>query len=348
MTNIRARQWIYVQYFDYLPIEVNDISQILSKDNCKEWAYIVHDKDHQDNGNLIKPHIHVLIKYDNPKTVDHLAKIFLDKPQFFEVWNGRINNGYSYLIHATSEASTVGKYKYSVDDVVASFDFSKRMREIQKQVTKKKVLKSKVVDIFINQYADDEIDYTELEDAIGVAQLAKRKTVIDHIDQINATKKHKQWLQEFKDKAMETHWLWGGAGVGKTRYARWIAKDEDAAILGSSRDYFQEYRGQRIVILNDLRPNDFNYADLLRILDPHEHNKLAPRRYHDMYLNLEMLIITTPYSPFEFYKESKIENPKVDTYEQLKRRVHSIHITSEYIRQVMPNEINQPYEWCNF
>ena len=64
MTNIRARQWIYVQYFDYLPIEVNDISQILSKDNCKEWAYIVHDKDYQDNGNLIKPHIHVLIKYD--------------------------------------------------------------------------------------------------------------------------------------------------------------------------------------------------------------------------------------------------------------------------------------------
>ena len=136
---------------------------------------------------------------------------------------------------------------------------------------------------------------------------------------------------------METHWVWGEAGAGKTRYARWLTRNQKVAVLGSSRDYFQEYHGERFVILNDLRPNDFKYADLLRLLDPFEIGKMAPRRYKDLPLNIEMLIITTPYSPRSFYRESFIDNRDVDTFEQLERRVHEVHLTSEFVSEILPN-----------
>lgn len=344
---LRARQWMYVQYFDYLPIKVEDFKTILNKDSCLEWAYIVHDKDKKADGALIKPHVHVLLKYSNPQTIDHLTKLFSDEPQFFEAWKGRINNGYSYLIHATSEAADLGKFKYNPNEVVASFNFPNKIAIVQKEVASKKALNGKAVDIFVNKYAEREISYEELEEAIGVAQLAKKKNVIDQIDKINAEKRHKEWLRDFQGKAMETHWLWGSAGVGKSRYAKWLARNDQVAILGSSRDYFQEYHGEHIVILNDLRPNDFNYADLLRLLDPYEHDKMAPRRYHDVYLNLEMLIITTPYSPWKFYQECKIDNSEVDSYEQLKRRVHAIRITDEFMKEVMPEEFKEE-DWLAF
>lgn len=324
---------------------MDDLAEILTKENCQEWAYIVHDKDTKEDGSLIAPHVHVLIKYINPQTLKHITKVFTDKPQYFDIWKGRINNGYSYLIHATSEASNEGKYKYSPNEVVASFNFSKRIKKIQRQISQKKVNN---IDLFINKYAEGDLSHRELEQAIGVVELAKRKTVIDRIDQINAINAHKKWLKNFQGKAMETHWLWGAAGVGKTRYAKSLVKNDKVAILGSSRDYFQEYKGEHIIILNDLRPNDFNYGDLLRLLDPYEHNKIAPRRYHDVYLNLEMLIITTPYSPWDFYRQSHIDNPKVDTYKQLSRRVHAIHVTQDFVKEIMPDKFNLNYENLGF
>ena len=345
-SDLRARQWMYVQDLNHLKVNLDDLINILEQSNSSEWAYIVHDEDLDENGELIRPHIHTVLKFTNPQTLSHLTSMFKDKSQYFQIWKGRINNAYSYLIHATSSA--IGKKKYDPEKVTASFYFVKRIKQIQLRVSNKKVMSSKVIDIFLNKYADGEITYGELEEAIGIAQLAKKKNIIDHIDQINAIKEHKQWLKQFEGHTMESLYLYGDAGVGKTRYARWLTRREEVAILGSSKDYFQEYHGEKIAILNDLRPNDFNYADLLRILDPYEHNKLAPRRYHDIYLNLEMLIITTPYSPWDFYKQCKIDNPEIDTFEQLNRRLHAIHITSKFMKEVMPGEFNQNDEWKGF
>lgn len=128
-------------------------------------------------------------------------------------------------------------------------------------------------------------------------------------------------------------WLWGDAGVGKTTYAKKLLSQENYIVLGSSNDYFQSYTDESFAIINDLRPEDWKYADLLRLLDPYEHNKMAPSRYHDKELNLEMIIITTPYSPQSFYHNSRIFNPKIDSFEQLKRRIFPIHITPEFIRK---------------
>lgn len=132
--------------------------------------------------------------------------------------------------------------------------------------------------------------------------------------------------------------MWGSSGVRKSRYAEWLCRNQKYVRLGSSRDFFQDYDGETYVILDDLRSKDFSYADLLRLMDPYIHDKVAPRRYHDRKLNLEMLIITTPYSPWEFYKECDIDNRKVDKFEQLKRRIYAVHVTREFVKEVLHEE----------
>ena len=137
----------------------------------------------------------------------------------------------------------------------------------------------------------------------------------------------------------------------KEEYEKWkkqaqkfyseVKKGKKTAKLGSSRDYFQDYKGENYVILNDLRPNEFSYADLLRLTDPYQHDKAAPRRYHDLKLNLKTLIITSPYSPEDFYEYCKVDNYQIDTFEQLKRRLHVIHVTDELMKQVMPDEFGE-------
>ena len=327
----RARQFMYVQDLDHLKVDEKDLSTILKQSGALEWAYIKHDQDPQkdQDGKTIRPHIHVVLKYENPQKISSVASMFKDQPQYVGVWKGRIANAYSYLLHETEEAQAEGKYVYKTDDVVASFDFSDRMESIRAKVTKS----PKFISSLIDQYAESKITYDELEQQIGISQLARRKKLVDQVTELRAEKEHEKWLKSFKDSRCIVLWLWGGAGIGKTAYAKQILRNKKYVILGSSRDYFQDYHGEHYIILDDLRPRDFNYSDLLRILDPYQHDKAAPARYHDKKLNAEEIIITTPYPPKDFYKYTFVDDRRVDTVEQLLRRIQPLHITKHFIKK---------------
>ncbi|MCJ2190788.1 hypothetical protein [Lactobacillus helveticus] len=161
--------------------------------------------------------------------------------------------------------------------------------------------------------------------------IKKLNTVLD-----NQT--HKEWLQSFQGQKMTVDWYYGPAGVGKTRLALEEAKrsGKQYCVLGSSNDYFQDYDAQdHVVVLDELRPNDLKYGDLLKIMDPYQHDKHAPRRYRNVALNIEKLIITTPYNPETFYKMTKIADRRVDTVDQLKRRIDKvIKVTPEMAKKV--------------
>ena len=166
--------------------------------------------------------------------------------------------------------------------------------------------------------------------------MAKHQQLIDRISQVQEEEAHKRWLTKMKGKSMKVIWLYGAAGVGKTRMAEIMLSKHKYVILGSSRDYFQDYHGEHYIVLNDLRPNDFLYSDLLRLLDPYQHDKAAPSRYHDKKLSAEEIIITTPYSPYDFYRNIiSIHDKSVDTIDQLLRRVIPIKITPSFFKSVL-------------
>ena len=98
-------------------------------------------------------------------------------------------------------------------------------------------------------------------------------------------------------------------------------------ISGSQRDHFQEYKGQEFIVINDLRPNDYEYGQLLTLLDPWEISKIAPARFKDKRLNARAIFITTPYDALNFYHECNIANEAIDSFDQLKRRIIQLKVT---------------------
>ena len=256
-----------------------------------------------------------------------MANLFKDKSQYVDVWKGRIANAYSYLLHETEEAREQGKHVYKASEAVASFDFPARMKSIRAKITKS----PKYISSLVDQYAEGKLTYNELEQLIGVSQLARRKKLIDQITEIRAEKEHEKWLKDFKGKRMKVLWLYGVAGVGKTRFAEYLLRNKKYAILGSSRDYFQDYNGEHYIILNDLRPRDFNYSDLLRILDPYQHDKAAPSRYH-----------MNPYDVLGVSKDASDQEIK-RAYRKLSKKYHP-DLNHEPGAEEKFKEVNEAYE----
>lgn len=323
----RARQFMYMQDCDHLKVKKDDIKEILEKSGADEWAYIVHDQDET------RVHIHVVLKFKNPHSIEAVAKLFDDKAQYVDIWNGRIANAYSYLIHETATAKEEGKHHYKATDVVASFDFPARIDEINQKVKQSPKEISKLID----EYADEKISKNELQEKIGVLNFAKRKNLIDKIDAVLAYKKHQEFLKEYEGEKCKVFWLWGKAGTGKSRLSREIFQSRhsnDFFVAGSARDHFQNYEGQKYIIINDLRPSDYNYGSLLTMLDPYELDKSASSRYFDKPINALIIIITTPYSPQAFYNNAQINDTIVDSFDQLKRRIQAILVTKDNYEQV--------------
>lgn len=128
---IRARQFMYTQDLDHLPFKKEDLKTLLEKSSAEEWAYILHDKDIGKNGKTIRPHFHVVMKFKDAKTISRVAKLFNDKQEYIEVWRNTIGNAYSYLIHETSNAKD--KHHYDPIEVVSSFDFETKIKQIRKK-----------------------------------------------------------------------------------------------------------------------------------------------------------------------------------------------------------------------
>ncbi|NRO87254.1 Rep family protein [Lactobacillus helveticus] len=329
---IRSHNFMYTQDLDHLPFSKDELKDRLEKSGAEEWAYILHDKDVDENGKKVRPHFHVVIHFKDAKTISRVAKIFNDHEQYIEAWHSTINNGYSYLIHETNNAKS--KHHYDPREVVASFNFKDKINEIRQKVKKPS---RQAIDNFIDDYSNEKITKEELQEKIGVLEMAKHKTLLDHIEDILAYKKHQQFLKDFKGQKCKVYWIYGVSGIGKTKLVREILEKrhpEDFCILGSQRDHFQEYKGQGFVVINDLRPNDYDYGQLLTLLDPWEIDKMAPSRYYDKYLNARAIYITTPYDPLSFYLGCNIANQLVDSFEQLKRRIIPLQLTKNNINKV--------------
>lgn len=111
----------------------------------------------------------------------------------------------------------------------------------------------------------------------------------------------------FNNKKIETYFCFGSAGTGKTSLARHYADklQKGYYITGSERDSFANYNGEKIIIMDELRSDSMSYSELLKILDPYNLKASAGSRYYDKTLLADTFIITTPYSPAEFYSSFK-------------------------------------------
>ena len=96
-----------------------DCSEVLAKlaGAFASWAYILHDMDVDENGELKKAHFHWVGKVDNPTSptaVSGKLGIPVNDVCFCKSWKAQVR----YLVHADDPE----KYPYQMDSVTANFD----------------------------------------------------------------------------------------------------------------------------------------------------------------------------------------------------------------------------------
>jgi len=283
-----------------------------------DYAFILHDQDVDEKGNLKKPHIHLYLSFGNTNvSFESVAKWFGVKGNQVErIKSRRRIDVILYYLHWKNPE----KHQYPLDALVSNLDVKALLENEQQKVNLAEIIR-KCADGIITPY--NFTDYISPE-----------------IYAINQTKINRAWEFFAKKQARamggqrscDVIWVHGHTGVGKTTVCMLAAKEQGLPVYKSAtgNDPFSKYGEEPIVILDDLRANrPFSYNDLLQILDPYY---VAPthRRYHDVVLNCDTIFITSVYSPQAMVEEYALNG--VDSAEQLYRRISEVWcLTNDYI-----------------
>lgn len=286
------------------------ISDVIArKKTIKEYAFILHDKDiDEETGEPKKPHYHLYLSFGSSNvTFNYIALWFHTSTQSVE----RVKGGKYAVLRYYTHAGHPEKYQYNVADIVANFDVVKYLSS--------KGQKQKLDEI-IRQCSDGIITRLNYTAFIDPVTYAKHKTQIER-----AWEYHDDafYAENGADREISVFWLFGSSGLGKTTLAKMAAAKlrEDLYIASQGKHPFDQYKSQRICLLDDLRPDcPFSLVDLLQILDNHTSREIGAR-YSNKLPFFNYVFITSVMSPTDFYRAYN-QPSEEDT--QLYRRITEV------------------------
>ena len=94
-----------------------------------------------------------------------------------------------------------------------------------------------------------------------------------------------------------------------------------SSYITASTNPFDEYTGEQIVILDDLRAKSMTPENWLKILDPERIAK-SSARYHNKTISAHLIIITAPLPPQTFFRQ-------VSEFEELNQFMRRLSLTVE-------------------
>lgn len=297
--------------------KIQDI--VNQKQTIKLYAIILHDQDTDDNGNPVKPHYHVYLNYgnNNVNKMSDVANWFGVKENSVERIKGQRSDVLKYYLHIGFE----GKHQYHIEDITANFNVQTYLQQNERR--------NKLEEI-IAQCAAWAITPFNYQQFISPALYAKYKAQIERSWEYA----EQQYLISRNGRGeSSTIWIYGESGVGKSTLALLVAEqmNKPAYLTATGKDPFSHYLGQPAIILNEIMPSEpFTYHELLETIDPH-YKSPVKSRYRDKVLRADLFIITTVFSPYEFYRGFSLEAK--DSRTQLLRRLSEIwHVTTDHVK----------------
>lgn len=283
-----------------------DIQEVIkSHKTIKKWAYILHDKDDT------APHYHIYLNFGNSGVdTKQVAEWFgLQESQVNKI-RGRATDMLLYLTHGND--SQQNKYQYPDTEVKANFNFRGEIENARK-----------LGDFEHYSYAQ-QLDYVN---SLPVSEKAGAFRQLENLWRLQC-----KWLTLQTDRQLEVMFICGKGGTGKTYHAKKLLKKlkYDYCISSSSNDPFQDYLGQKAMILDDLRDKSFPFEDLLKILDNNTVSSVQSR-FQNKVFNGVLIIITTSV-PLRFWYRMQFGNAN-DSLIQLYRRIGCyVEVTEEEVK----------------
>lgn len=363
MAKTGFRTYMYSQQMDFLPSHFSETSKIKEYlDNNlpkgSQYAFIVHDKDYylleheqaerdylaqkhdleairepkeewvekhltKREGAQKASHLHISVYLPNTKTLSAMAKCFGDKEQYIQKFDGKNakQNVFSYLIHRTEGSKHDGKYEYDMSEVTANFDYKSYVDGISVALASASYDKATITQQVLNDKLRM-IDFI-MDDKLMDFYLKNKTFVTTLIDTA-----YKRKMNEKKDgnDGVKVIYIQGPAGSGKSTYARKYASNVygDYCISSSKNDSVQDYLGQKVMIFDDARPNDFSASDWLKMLDPYNNQSSITSRFYNKYLAVECIILTSTIPFEEFFVYCKGKGGEEEPVGQFMRRFECV------------------------
>lgn len=292
---------------------------------------------------FIFPHVHLYGKYSDKRTLTRIAKALginvqyiefpKDKNRYFE------ENQLAYLTHAqqpdkyqypTHEVETFGTFDYSNFILSNAMKFEKQSATIKRKKTdesldliNQQILKGELFlediladdDLFL-LYSNHKLQFKQAFDSY--AERLAFKNLKDL-----TTGKYKLTVMYFQGKS----------SLGKSYLARTIAqkvreyaednKFKSRIYSASSSNPFDDYYGEDIILLDDIRPDSLRKADWLKLLDPINTSRMSAR-FTNKQVVPRLILITNTQLPEQFFNIFKDE-----ALDQYIRRINFCTILSE-------------------
>lgn len=295
---------------------LNGIKEL--SDRISKWCYRVHDKDVNDDGTPKDVHFHCYLQFTEQIDFSVICKAFdceMINIRFIDCkfYNGAI----PYLVHHKKPH----KYQYDIEGVKANFDYAAFMKKLinkENGINRLTEIRTMIEEGTIREY-----NYMEY---ITMEEYGRYKSQIDRFF------KYRRDIISKLNMRKKCIFITGEQGSGKTTFAVDWANEHNYScfVSGSSNDPFDNYKGEDVVVLDDLRGSCFTFSDLLKILD-NDTSTLVKSRYSNKVLECKYIIITSVVPIDEFYN-SVFENNE-EPITQFKRRCGTyIEMTREVVK----------------
>ena len=318
---------------DCRPLLEMIIEKLEEQDILVKEAYIIkHDKDKVSTWNPIEmknivetkvEHVHVLLKFEKGASLNKLALAIQVEPQYLEkLKSGRYvyDNCLAYLCHCKDE----NKHQYQPEEVttVRGEDYTSIYHRSMETWTKGRATK---------KAKETALSIDWLIEKILSGEVTKSNILLTN-EYYSIYGQHKRRINEALDTAGERKsyqtiadleagnfrktilFITAESGVGKTRYSKKLITllQEIALKQGQKWDYcvtastnaFDEYNGQEILFLDDIKGDSLTVSDWLKLLDPHMISPISAR-YHNKMGSAKIIIITNTKEPISFFEQAK-------------------------------------------
>lgn len=306
--------------------EIYERVNLMSESEDLKIALIIHDKDISYGTKLVEPHIHGYIEFSNKKDLNVLALNLGILPQYIESSGrgkyGKINSK-AYLIHAKDK----DKYQYPASDVetFGTFDYETFINQNKEDfenysATRKREKSEESLDLVLAKVQLGELTYNDVMEDDNLAFLFGNNQQ-KFRERFNFYGERQAFLRlkslELGEYQLTVLYIQGESEVGKSTLSREIAlqvqsKLNEIGLRGdiysaSSANPFDDYYGEEILVLDDLRENNMSPSDWLKLFDPLNSARMSAR-YQNKRVVPRLIIMPVYKSPKLFFGEIKEED----------------------------------------
>lgn len=276
----------------------DDIKNILVEwQKSKKFLYYV--KDHNNEPGDSNPHYHIVCKFRDSTSFNDIKAKF----PYGNIESAKnVKNCVQYLVHMND----LSKTQYDFDSIFTNDPNINKYRLIS---AANQLLK---LDDYIHKIDSGDIREYNLTEQIPIEIFSAYKSRI-----LNALEYYRRKVMTNPNRDITCMIFTGTTGTYKTTYAKQYAVNTNKSICisSSSNDPMQDYKGEDILLLDDLRDDAFKFHDFLKVLDNHTQSSISSRYSNKAFIG-DTIIITSSQPLADWYFDISKEDK-----EQLYRRI---------------------------